>query len=98
MCAGLIKEWISHLNYYACKGGEVWQILSRYRIGYIGFNRYRIGNLWISPIPIYRYYRQALGLPIPITDVVKGRRYRYRLQPYLSYSSSASWIHNSIYM
>ena len=62
MCAGLIQEWISHLNYPACKGGEVWQILSRYRIGYIGFNRYRIGNLWISPIPIYRYYRQALGV------------------------------------
>ena len=55
----------------ACKGGVVWQILSRYRIGYIGFNRYRIGNLWISPIPIYRYYRQALGSPIPITDMVK---------------------------
>ena len=71
MCAGLIQEWISHLNYPACKGGEVWQILSRYRIGYIGFNRYRIGNLWISPIPIYRYYRQALGSPIPITDMVK---------------------------
>src|SRR5487761_840959 len=92
MCAGLIQEWISHLNYPACKGGEVWQILSRYRIGYIGFNRYRIGNLWISPIPIYRYYRQALGSPIPITDMVKVADIGIGYSPMHPVSSSQLYV------